>query len=577
MSRRFLAIAGRDTSPPHRLRDCALHTLGLSQAYASPRLWIFSDEPVTTLEGRGAIVGALFSQEGFEHRVTLTRAQTEAVVISRGQTLIDNFWGAYVALFETSDDGGVEVLRDPSGGLAVYYAQTERFSVVASDPATLTAMLGHRPAIDWTRIHAHLLDPVPDRHHTGLEGVFELPPGERASLAHSIEREALWTPWAFARDRYSDNFANLAQALEHTALGCVKAWASGFQKVSLGVSGGLDSSVVAACLRETGATPTFFTMVTDDAEGDERPYAKTLTDFLGAPLYERRYRVEDVDIAAPAAVNRARPSLTFTAQTLAKVREDLQRDLGVHAHFSGGGGDNLFCLSNSAAPLVDKFESDGWRPGLWRVLGQISRLTQASALDIVATARRIAASSRRFAPPPAENRFLKGSSTASAAYHPWLNAPSDMLPGKARHVGMLALAEMGAQGNPGADGAPFIQPLLAQPMMELCLRVPSWIWSTGGVNRAPVRTAFANRLPPALIARTSKGGPTSFSQQIYHTHRLRLREQLLGGLVIDHLPIDRHALDQALLSDRPASLIDMRSILSLACVEAWARAYCAAA
>ncbi|MGH1557309.1 hypothetical protein ACRAWD_04670 [Caulobacter segnis] len=44
-----------------------------------------------------------------------------------------------------------------------------------------------------------------------------------------------------------------------------------------------------------------------------------------------------------------------------------------------------------------------------------------------------------------------------------------------------------------------------------------------------MRAAFSARLPEPILRRTSKGGPSSFLDQIYAANRPRIAERLLDG------------------------------------------------
>ncbi len=51
-----------------------------------------------------------------------------------------------------------------------------------------------------------------------------------------------------------------------------------------------------------------------------------------------------------------------------------------------------------------------------------------------------------------------------------------------------------------------VSPLLSQPILELCLRIPSWYQVHGHRDRALARDAFRDDLDPRIAGRTSKGG-----------------------------------------------------------------------
>ena len=89
--------------------------------------------------------------------------------------------------------------------------------------------------------------------------------------------------------------------------------------------------------------------------------------------------------------------------------------------------------------------------------------------------------------------------------HPWLAPTKERLPGKLEHIGLLVIVSNFTEGFGYERKYPVIYPLLSQPVVESCLKIPSWMWCRGGVNRAVARDAFRNRLPSEIIERTTKG------------------------------------------------------------------------
>jgi asparagine synthase (glutamine-hydrolysing) len=156
--------------------------------------------------------------------------------------------------------------------------------------------------------------------------------------------------------------------------------------------------------------------------------------------------------------------------------------------------------------------------------------------------------------------------------HPWLNPPADILPGKREHVSAILVA-MGFLDRYGhADQAPVRFPLLAQPVLEACLRVPTWMANAGGRNRAVARDAFKDRLPSEVFHRQSKGGLTGFMGQAFEANRAALADQLVRGWLVTAELVDRSAVEASLAKPAPNAL-EMARLLYLADVEAWARTW----
>ena len=147
------------------------------------------------------------------------------------------------------------------------------------------------------------------------------------------------------------------------------------------------------------------------------------------------------------------------------------------------------------------------------------------------------------------------------------------LPGKRAHVDLILGIQNHVEGYDRAALPPVIAVLLAQPIVETCLRIPTWDWCRGEINRAIAREAFSTALPAPVIARRSKAGPESLTAEVFELGRPVLRDLLLGGALRDNRIIDAAAVEAAL--DDPAITRGqlLYRLLELAEAEAWARSW----
>ncbi|OYW82871.1 MAG: hypothetical protein B7Z26_02120, partial [Asticcacaulis sp. 32-58-5] len=368
---------------------------------------------------------------------------------------------------------------------------------------------------------------------------------------------------------------DLAAEIRETVSGCVGAWGRTFKAPLLGVSGGLDSSIVAASLVRAGVQPVCFTMATTEQSGDERSFARILCAHLKLDLVERTYDLQDIDISDSTGLHLPRPGTPTFGQSNRKVRAELQQARRIDGFFSGIGGDNVFCLTMSATPVVDCYRTYGLSTATWSALKDICRLTRCSVWDALA-----AAIDRGRRPNPAyewclESRFLNrdrfGAATPPLTSGTWLETPSSALPGKAVHVARIMGLQFPSDIFSRSVSGPHILPLFSQPIVELCLAIQTWQWCSGGQNRALARKAFAGLLPSAITERKSKGGPDSFAYDVATHNREAIRDRLIGGILADHRVLDRNELDQALRRTSKMAQGDHLRILAIVEAENWAR------
>jgi asparagine synthase (glutamine-hydrolysing) len=112
----------------------------------------------------------------------------------------------------------------------------------------------------------------------------------------------------------------------------------------------------------------------------------------------------------------------------------------------------------------------------------------------------------------------------------------------------------------------------SQPLLELCLKIPTYILTAGKRPRAVVRDAFANQVPDAILRRVDKGN-TGRATAIILKNNLRLvRRYLEDGILVNQGYLDPDALRAALSGPSHAT---PTSLLSLFSTEAWLRGWLA--
>lgn len=527
--------------------------------------------------GRAAILGTLIERDACAPAGVISDGVWAAILASQGARLIERFWGGYVAVMQSGTDR-VDIVRAPFGALPCYVAASDGAVLVASSPRLLASVGDLASSVDWEALARQLLVGDLRWGETCLAGIAELQGGERLTIRDSeIARTVLWSPWRWTT---SERLIGDAQAACASVRRAVRASIGAHVRavggrVLLRLSGGLDSSIVAAALAHSHADFACLTLVTKDASGDERHYARQVAGRLGAPLVERWREADYVDLSRSAAADLPRPSPGFLQESQ-RLAAETAAALGARAIFDGGGGDNVFCSLQSASPVADCLIAGVPLARLWPTACSIARLAETAVPMVLWRGAQRALSRRRGYRWPLDARFL--SSAAAHAHdglplHPWLSSPAGALPGKAAHVALLAAAQSYAEGlDPELAPAP-VAPLLSQPLVEACLSVPSWLWFDRGLNRAVAREAFRADLPREVVDRRSKGSPGSFIGEIYEANRATLRELLLGGLLAANGVVDRAALARMLDDPTPPKGHDYLRVMRFVDAESWARAW----
>src|SRR5690606_21311735 len=156
-----------------------------------------------------------------------------------------------------------------------------------------------------------------------------------------------------------------------------------FPSILLGSSGGLDSSIVAVAATPRSETLTALTLVSPGVAGDERPYAHAVASSLGIRLRAAPLVLAVIDVEPAITPHHPWPISPIFKQAVGAVHRRLQSEMPIDAHFSGNGGDGIFCSIRSAVPLLDHFLSEGPRPALGKTVRDISSLTGADIVTVL--------------------------------------------------------------------------------------------------------------------------------------------------------------------------------------------------
>ena len=567
--------------------ECALSTGGLHVFYSvgkgsSSRAYVLNSNA-------GVVLGRLFSREMSESRnprdLALGRQDTERIQQTKGTHIVSQYWGRYVALLREADTMRVRILRDPTGGLPCFLARTGDISVVCSHIDDCASLGLINPTINWDHVTSYLWFPRLITKDTGLIGVRQIRAGECVAIGKdstSTEATFYWSPDRIHRSRTVDNRQQAMDELGDTVRYCVRAWSSCYNSVLHSLSGGLDSAIVLACLTEAESETKIVCQnyFTRSAKGDERGFAKSAATLAGVRLVETLVEplartVENMLTSSKFAT----PTLTRMEPAVDTMRRGYVREHGIEAVFSGQGGDHLFQQSHTRLIAADYARKHGLRPELLRIVSDTARLTGRPVLSVLATVlthgwlrRDSDPYSQRLVQPPFISDASVGKVDVHSIRHPWVSAAKGLPSGKIRQI--VSLLDSQNFYLVPSDYADIVHPLISQPIIELCLQIPSYVLTYGGIDRALIRDAFAGAVPKEILQRTVKGGTASYYLKLLISNLTFLQEYLLDGLLVQQGLLDRGQLEAALTETsllRDSSLLI--PLLNAIKAEAWLRAW----
>jgi asparagine synthase (glutamine-hydrolysing) len=517
-------------------------------------------------------------------------SEAAEIVRTRGSWLARRLWGSYVALLRDSVRKETFVLRDCSGKIPCYRLRLSGVDLFMADPAVLCALELVPTSVDFDYLRSFLCSSQLQVRDTALVGVTELLAGDcfRRSSVGEIECHCAWNPVELLEYPRIDSFDSAVREVRTLTLRCIDAWASTYDSILHQLSGGLDSAVVLACLTRATRSPAVVCVNRFGAMApeDERAFARLAASKAGAMLLEFPFFRDEpvIDETSARSPLTAKPAIAAVFGAFdVPLRNDLALKFGARSMWTGQGGDHLFLQMSLPIGPLDYASLRGYDPGLLKSLQDAARLSNqsywrvASLLwkrdpDIVARGLRSL--------PIGKQPFVSAAALARLSgkrlMHPWATYSESLPPGQRLQIVLLAEVLNRHRPLPQPQLAYEHHPLLSQPLLELCLRIPSYV-HLRGTDRAVERAAFVDLIPREILARREKGQSTFSALETIHRSNRYLRELLLGGVLAKEGIIDRVALEPYLYEQQPLEIPNIFPLLACIAAELWIRCWLNAA
>lgn len=560
-------------------------------------------------QGGGVVLGRIFDRRHGDYtsvpQIVLDGAAASEIINSGGQHLVDRYWGTYFAIVHEVTAARYHVFRDPLGNMPGYHTHFKGVDIFFSHIDDCVRLLPIRYSVNRQYLARWLMFGNLTLEATGLEGVAPVPAGDRLTFSQGrMTRSVLWDPIAIASTRDLEQLDAAASALRATVQDTINAWASCYENITLRLSGGLDSSIVAGCLAQAPAPAgiSYLNVCIDlgssqqhvTMPGIDRRIAEKVRAIIGtgderhfARLVAERWRTELIERQRDLAMDLTRlwdtaptvsPNMYFTVMELEDILLDLIQSRGTQAFFSGQAGDSVFQATVQPLPAMDQAYLHGLMPGLWEQILATSRLSKDSVWSVLGKTVRHGLLRRPYVSPFAISNLptlVSAELTASLSNQDFESelskriSRSSLPPGKKDHAKGLTWSAWYDFVFDSGRSTDHIDPLNSQPVWETVLRIPTSTMLTGGVSRGLARRAFADLLPAEIRKRQVKGTGSPFYQQLVKRNRTLLRERLLGGLLVEQGYLDRGRLDACLDAPEPSLTIPAPILLSYLAAETW--------
>lgn len=257
-----------------------------------------------------------------------------------GRNFVHELRGMFALAIVDKRTGQLLLVRDRLGEKPLTYAFKENVFYFSSEQTALIRSGVISPEVNRTAAYDYLLHGYCPEPNSIIAGISKVPAGsiltvDLASAASSIYE--YWRPLNFLGAEEYTPAALLGDIREAVTVSTVSD-----VPVGIALSGGLDSSLVAALAVESGADLQAFTVGYPDSSFDESSQARDFAKTLGIPCH--RIELSTHEIAqgyAKICSARDEPIADIAGPSLAAVAA-LARNHDVPVLLSGLGGDELF-------------------------------------------------------------------------------------------------------------------------------------------------------------------------------------------------------------------------------------------
>jgi asparagine synthase (glutamine-hydrolysing) len=232
--------------------------------------------------------------------------------------------------------------RDQTGVKPLYYAKFDKGLLFASEIKAMLRFRDFHPAVDSDALPLYLQMEYYPAPLTPYREVKKLLPGH-ILVVRSPDMAELkkYHEWDFD-DLSSRNTNELIEETRQTVIAAVKSQLVSDVPLGVFLSGGIDSSSVAAAMKLSGAEVNSFSIGFEHKDFDESASARSAANHLGTTHAEKIFTEKELLQEVPSILSEldeplADPSIFPTALLARFARQNVTVALG------GDGGDELFC------------------------------------------------------------------------------------------------------------------------------------------------------------------------------------------------------------------------------------------
>lgn len=272
-------------------------------------------QPMNSLDGRYTIVfnGEIYNYRELRDELKIlgyefnTQTDTEVLLVAWsawGKAAIKRFTGMFAFAIYDQQTSQMDIVRDAFGIKPLYYFFDKASFYFASEPRSLTTMLGKVPEINLQRASDYLAYGLYDHNEeTFFKGIYHLLPAHHLTIdlkKFQFAKPVRWW-WPEIKERKDLSFEAASTHLKNLFIDNIRLHMRSDVPLGAALSGGLDSSSVVAAMRAIAPNSELhsFTYVALNSDKNEEDWANKVIADTAAKSHkiyvEPRELIEDLD------------------------------------------------------------------------------------------------------------------------------------------------------------------------------------------------------------------------------------------------------------------------------------------
>lgn len=497
------------------------------------------------------------------------------------EEVLAKIWGKYIYIYTNEKASQFDIIVDSTGQLPFFYTSFPNGNILfASDIEILFKVLKQRPEINWTYLCSYLVYGNSSAIQTPFKNIYELPPACYLKITKDeIKTKPFWHPLSSHKSSaYEERDA--VSVLQET----LKPWVEPYKNICVSLSGGLDSSSLAFCLKnikkenQTLSALNYFHEQLKSS--NELIHARKVCDETGIELIEidvsQSLPFDPSSFKSSLNPNKPFPGL-INLRCLEITSENIPSENSC-TFLSGHGSDHIFMRPPSKKSLSDYILEKGLKGSK----EQLKNITQFYRDPIFSILKENAISlSSYFFSRRLEKRHPKNTKDETPVWvkqelhkqsspdfvHPIYDTLSKKIfPGKYAQLNALyeGLASIHMETNPLM---PTAYPFLFQPIVEFAISFPTYDLFDKGYDRYPLRKSVSDHFKTETVWRRDKSQTTGILQLGVKKNLEYVLDICLEGQFAKQGLIDKEGVRQTILLIANGGFEDLWPFIHLASAE----------